>query len=190
LSGLSRIKTKKFSSKEVRSSFKENLLKLKIGDHVVHTAFGTGNVVEIEEKQFSNSEVAHLYYKVTRLKHTIWIRVEGQKTTRLRLVTSGSSLNHYRDVLKSQPATLNANSKQRQLELNSRLKEGTFQSLCEVLRDLTASKLIKPLGQADRATLQKTQASLCEEWALAAGISDIEAIKEVNALLLRPVQLT
>jgi CarD family transcriptional regulator len=165
-------------------------MQLKIGDLVVHPAFGIGHIVEIEEKQFSAKEAARLYYKITRLKYTIWIRVEAQEASGLRLVTVRSELDQYRDLLKSPPVPLNANHQQRQLELGSRLQEGSFRGVCEVMRDLTAWNLLKPLGQADTTTLQKTQASLYEEWATAAGVSNIEAIREVDTLLLQSRQLS
>ncbi len=41
---------------ELSSQFKESLTQFKIGGLVVHPAFGTGHIVEIEEKQFSAKE--------------------------------------------------------------------------------------------------------------------------------------
>lgn len=158
-------------------------MQLKIGDLVVHPAFGIGHIVEIEEKQFSEKAVTQLYYKVTRLKDSMWIQVEAQAAGGLRLVTVGSELDQYRDLLKSPPVPLNANQQQRQRELNGRLQEGSFQSVCEVMRDLTAGKLRESLSQADTTTLQKTQVSLYDEWAVAAGVSVTVARSEVDMLL-------
>jgi RNA polymerase-interacting CarD/CdnL/TRCF family regulator len=93
-------------------------------------------------------------------------------------------------LLKSPPVPLNVNHQQRQLELSRRLQEGSFRGVCEVMRDLTAWKLLKPLDQADTTTLQKTRASLYEEWATAAGVSNIEAMREVDTLLLQSRQLS
>ncbi len=162
-------------------------MQLNIGDQVVHPAFGIGHLVEIEEKQFSEEGV-HLYYKITRLKHSMWLRVEAQEASGLRLVTAKSELSHYRDLLKSAPVPLNTNHQQRQLELVNRLRGGSFQAVCEVMRDLTASGWHKPLGQTDSTTLRKTRDSLSEEWATAAGVSTIEAIKEIDSLLLETRQ--
>jgi RNA polymerase-interacting CarD/CdnL/TRCF family regulator len=165
-------------------------MQFKIGDLVVDPTFGIGHIVELEEKQFYHEGV-HLYYKVTRDKQTMWTRVEAQETTGLRLVTPKSELVHYRDLLKSPPIPLSTNPQQRQLELTSRLQQGSFQGVCEVMRDLTAWGRQKPLGQADTTTLQKTRYSLYEEWATAANISTTEASQEINSLLLatRPASL-
>ena len=159
-------------------------MQLKIGDLVIHPAFGIGHIVEIEEKLFSGKETRP-YYKIVRPEHTMWIRVEAQEVTGLRLVTTKSDLDHYRDLLKSPPVPLNTNLQQRHLELNSHLTQGSFQGVCEVMRDLTAGNWREPLGRADTTTLQKTRDSLSQEWASAAGVSTTEALKEIDALLVK-----
>jgi CarD family transcriptional regulator len=162
---------------------KETLMPFKIGDQVVHPAFGIGHIVELEEKQF-HQEGLHLYYKIARHQQSMWVRVEAQESSGLRRVTPKSELVHYREVLKSPPVPLNVNQQQRQSDLVNRLKQGSFEGVCEVMRDLTASSWQKPLDQADTTTLQKTRDSLSEEWAAMADISPIEAGREIDALLL------
>lgn len=160
-------------------------MQLKIGDLVVHPAFGLGHIVEIEERPLSEKKT-HLYYKVIRLKHSMWVRVEAQEVAGLRLATAQSDLDHYRDVLKSPPVPLNADLQQRHLGLVSRLSQGSFQGVCEVMRDLTAWGGREPLNRADTTILQKTRDSLSQEWAAAAGLSPTEAIREIASLLLAP----
>ena len=126
---------------------------------------------------------ARLYYQITLPRSTVWIPVEAQATIGLRLVTAKSDLDHYRDLLKSRPVPLHKNYKQRHLELVSRLNQGSFQVVCEVVRDLTVSGWEKPLGRSDAAILQKTRERLLQEWATSAGVSIGEAIKEINTLL-------
>ncbi len=158
-------------------------MQFKVGDFVVHPAYGVGHIIKIEEKQFSEKGT-RLYYKVTLPKRTIWIPVQAHGALGLRLVTAKSDLDQYRTLLKSRPVPLNKNHHRRHLELVSRLRQGSFQGVCEVVRDLTAWGWRKPLGPTDTATLQKTRESLFQEWATAAGVSIAEAIKEVESLLL------
>jgi RNA polymerase-interacting CarD/CdnL/TRCF family regulator len=148
----------------------------------MHPVYGLGHLVKIEEKQFSEMG-ARLYYKITLPKSTVWTPVEAQATIGLRLVTARSDLDHYRDLLKSRPVPLHKDHRQRHLELVSRLNQGSFQVVCEVVRDLTAWGRRKPLNRTDTLTLKKTQESLYQEWATAAGVSIAEAIKEVKSLL-------
>ena len=141
-----------------------------------------GHLVKIEEEQFSEMG-ARQYYKITLRTSTVWTPVEAQATIGLRLVTARSDLDHYRDILKSRPVPLHEDHRRRQLELVSRLNQGSFQLVCEVVRDLTAWGWRKPLNRTDAVTLKKTQESLYQEWATAAGVSIAEAIKEVKSLL-------
>jgi CarD family transcriptional regulator len=159
-------------------------MQFKIDDRVVHQTYGVGRVVEIEEKQFSEKGDVRPYYKIILSKRTVWIPVEAQEACGFRLITAKSELDQYRDLLQSPPTSLNINHHRRHLELVSRLKQGSFQAVCEVVRDLTAWSWRKPLGQTDTTTLQRTRANLYQEWAAAAGISTTEAIKEIDALLL------
>lgn len=157
-------------------------MKFKVGDFAIHPIYGVGEVVEIEERQFSEEET-QLYYKVALYRNTIWIPVEAQRTIGLRSVTDKSELDQYRDVLKSPPAPIPKKYNQRHQEQGRHLKEGSFRVVCEVVRDLTAWNLQKPLGSADKATLEKTREKLYGEWAMAANIPIPEATEEVNGLL-------
>jgi len=158
-------------------------MQFKIGDLVVLPAYGIGHITEIEEKKFSEQGM-RLYYEIALTKRTVWIPVEAPEASGLRPVTVQNDLDQYRNLLKSSPVALNPNHQRRHLELASHLKQGSFQGVCEVVRDLTAKGWRKPLGQTDTATLQKTRQSLYQEWATAAGVSLIEAIKEIDSLLL------
>jgi len=158
-------------------------MQFKIGDPIIHPTYGIGYLDSIEEKEFSEKKM-RLYYKVTLLRRTIWIPVETQDASGLRLVTAKNELDQYRNLLKSPPVPLEKKHHLRHLELVNRLKQGSFQVLCEVVRDLTAWSWQKPLGQTDTTTLRKTRESLYQEWATAAEVSVTEAIKEIDSLLL------
>jgi RNA polymerase-interacting CarD/CdnL/TRCF family regulator len=154
-----------------------------IGDLVVHPAYGTGRIASIEKKQFSEKS-ARLYYQIVLPKLTVWVPVDIQQAVGLRLVTAKDDLEQYRHLLRSPPVPLTVNHHRRHLELVNRLKEGSFQGMCEVVRDLTAWGWRKPLGRTDTVLLQKARSTLQQEWATAAGVSTTEASKEIDSLLL------
>jgi CarD family transcriptional regulator len=158
-------------------------MQFKIGDFIVHPVYGVGRIINIEEKQFSEKG-ACLYYKAALPRRIVWVPLEANGAVGLRLVTAKCDLDQYRTLLKSRPVPLNKNHHRRHLELVTRLRQGSFQEVCEVVRDLTAWGWRKPLGPTDTATLQKTRESLYQEWAAAAGVSKTEAIREVESLLL------
>ena len=157
-------------------------MQFKVGGDIVHPVYGVGHITAIEEKQFSEIE-ACLYYQIEFPRSNIWVPIEAQTTIGLRLVTPKGDLDKYRKIIKSRPVLFNGDLSKRHVELSIRLKEGSFQTLCEVVRDLTASAWQKPLGPTVKAILRKTQESLYQEWATAADISIAEATKEINTLL-------
>lgn len=158
-------------------------MQLKIGDLVVHPIYGVGDIVKIEEKQFSEIE-ACLYYQIAFSGSTLWIPVKAQADVGLRLVIAKSDLDQYRGVLKTTPDPLNKGKPQRRhLELAERLKPGSFRVMCEVVRDLTALSRKKSLGVTAKTMLRRTRERLQQEWAVAANLSVAEATQEIDTLL-------
>lgn len=158
-------------------------MQFKIGDLVVHLAHGLGQVVNLQEKQLFGAQ-ARLYYEVVTQKSTVWVPVESQTVSTLRAITPRSDLELFEKVLRLKPVSLNKDHRQRQAELNERLKRGSFQALCEVVRDLTAHGWRKPLSDADAALLRRIHDNLCQEWAMAAGKTVAEVDQQINMLLL------
>ncbi len=154
-----------------------------IGDLVVHPAHGVGQIVQQGLKRFAPQTEASLYYEITIEKGIVWVPVEPHETNGLRPLVKPGALPQFRTILRAQPGLLNQDRRLRQLELNTRLKPGTFQAMCEVVRDLTARGWKSPLGDTDVALLRRVQDHLYQEWAMVAGVSVIEATREVQALL-------
>ena len=157
-------------------------MQFKVGDFVVHPVYGVGHIITIEKKRFSELEERQ-YYQIDFPKSKIWVPIEAQAAIGLRLVTAGRDLDEYRDLIKGRPILLDGNLARWHAELTRRLKKGSFQAMCEVVRDLTVSGWQKPLGPTTRAILRKTKERLYQEWAAAANISVTEASKEIDALL-------
>ena len=157
-------------------------MQFKAGDYVVHPAYGVGNIVRLEERRLAE-DTTRLYYVLTADKSTIWVPVDAVGNTGLRRLTSKHDLEKYRALLRGRPTSLSKDHRDRRLEIVERLKDGSFQAMCEVVRDLAAFGWRKALSEADATLFNKTRASLCREWAAAGNMSVDEAIAEVNTLL-------
>ena len=162
-------------------------MQFKAGDCIVHPTHGIGNIVRLEEKRLAEDQL-RLYYVVAADKSTLWVPVDENGASGLRAVTPKRDLDQYRGLLQSRPSTLERDYNKRRLEINERVKQGSFQSLCEAVRDLTAQGWNRPLGEFDASSLKRLRARLCCEWAAAAGISIQEATTEVQELLLAAQQ--
>ncbi|HEY5573778.1 MAG TPA: hypothetical protein VIK64_12235 [Anaerolineales bacterium] len=152
------------------------------GDDVVHPKFGVGTVVCIEEMVFSGDGPS-VFYRVDFGKTTLWIPVKIPKSRGIRPVTHKRDLARYRSVLKSQPVHLNDNFRKRQVELEDRMDAGTFQSLCEVVRDLSARNREKILSNYELTLLRRTREAMDSEWARASNLPLVDAADEIDALL-------
>ena len=154
-----------------------------VNDSVVYAGCGIGRIAALVTKRFQNAS-DRLYYEVAVDRSTIWVAVDAGPESGLRLLTPNAELETYRAVLRGQPARLSPDARQRRLEVANRLKVGTFQAMCEVVRDLAAQGWAKTLNEADALALRRTREGLCQEWAAAAGLEVPQAVAEVNALLL------
>jgi RNA polymerase-interacting CarD/CdnL/TRCF family regulator len=158
-------------------------MSMKVGDTVVHPIYEVGQIVRLEERRFTGTEVRQ-YFEISTESTTLWIPAETCETLGLRRLTARADLATYRSVLKSRPISLDKDHSRRRRELAECLKQGSFQALCEMVRDLTARGWRKPLGETDARLLRRTHKSLCQEWAAVDGASVARATQEVDTMLL------
>lgn len=158
-------------------------MEFRSGDNAVHPTHGVGNIMRREEKQMAGS-ASQLYYLLAVGTTVVWVPIAADGSTTLRAVTTKRELEQYRKVLKSRPSTIEREHKQWRFDTNARLTQGTFEVLCEVVRDLTSLGWYRTLGEIDSTMLQKVRNNLRREWAAAAGLSLQDAIQEVDALLI------
>lgn len=159
-------------------------MQFKTGDRIVHPTYGVSEVVRVEERQLAEANT-RLYYVLSADKSTVWVPVEAAG---LRQLTSSTELDKGRAVLRGKPTTLTTDHRERRLAITDSLKDGSFQTLCEVVRDLAAFGWRKSLGEADAALLRRARESLSREWAAASNTTLDEANAEVTSLLLKARQ--
>jgi CarD family transcriptional regulator len=156
-------------------------VKFAIGDKVVHPQHGVGFVAGLEEKRFG-PKAASMYYVVSIPDITLWVPVEQISTSGLRKLSRMDDLERCRQVLQDKPQTLNT-GKELMTNLSTHIKQGTMVDQCEVVRDLTAWGLQKPLYGSLSEFQHAILDVLCQEWAAVKGISVAEASYEINGLL-------
>lgn len=166
----------------------ERAMTFKVGDTVVLSDHGVGKVVRLEEKRFAGAAL-RLYYEVNTARSTIWVPADQSATAVLRALITSAELPRYRRILTSAPVELDADRRQRQLAVTQRLRQNTFQLLCEVVRDLSARGWRKSLNETDMLSLRKARESLCNEWSTAAGMALADAMHEVDDLLAQAKQI-
>ena len=157
-------------------------MSFQIGDIVVHLTYGIGRVVGVDDLRYQGSD-ARPFYRIALENATIWVGLDPVGEAHLRPLISGADLDSSRKVLRSVPVPLSDDRYQRSATYNARLKEATFQTLCEVARDLSAHGWKKRLNDYDAAALRRAIGSLTREWSAVAGVPLAAAEEEIRTLL-------
>jgi len=167
----------------VSAAGNDHFMMFNVGDQVVHPQHGVGQVVKLEDRAFG-SGVTQRYYEVAikSAGSTLWVPFDPPSYG-LRKLADRSDIKNCRSVLAANPSPLTDDARSRQSNLAERLKEGTIQVQCEVVRDLYAFGEHKSLYGTIAGFFRQTQNVLCEEWALVEGITLPEAVQEVTSLL-------
>jgi acetylornithine deacetylase/succinyl-diaminopimelate desuccinylase-like protein len=87
------------------------------------------------------------------------------------------------DLLSSPGELLTTDRLGRKTELQQRMRDGSLESICLVIRDLYTQRQTARLNEADNITLNRARKFLLEEWRLVMGISMNQAEAQLKELL-------
>lgn len=151
------------------------------GDPVMHWTYGLGQVVRLEERDLSGSNI--LYYAVQIGDMTIWVPADGKLESRLRPPTTESGFKKLLGILSGPGRPLPEDRTERRSQLLELLKDGRAESLCQIIRDLSASQKIKPLNDNERTLLKQSRTALLGEWGFVQSITPAQAELELQRTL-------
>lgn len=151
------------------------------GDPVMHWTYGFGHIVQLEERTVSGQRT--LYYAVQVRDLTIWVPADGKLESRLRSPTPEAGFEQLFALLTSPGEPLPDDRQERKLLLQEQLRDGRAESLCRVIRDLSAFRHTKSLNDNDQALLRRSRDALLSEWAFALSISPAQADLDLERLL-------
>lgn len=154
-----------------------------IGDKVVHPGYGPGTITSIERRQVIGE--AKRYYVIDMLTGggTLMTPVAQADQVGLRPAISGRAVNRLLKSLTAAPSTLSSDFRERQTDVEERLKGGDIFTTAEVVRDLTWYGQVHGLTKRDTQLRQRAEESLAGELALVKGIEVKEALEQVQAIL-------
>lgn len=124
-----------------------------------------------------------LYYVVQVSDLTIWVPMDGNLESRLRVPNSASAFQAILAVFTEPPETLPADYRLRNQQLQARLKEGSAEAWCRLLRDLAADRQNRNWSGNDRALLTVVRKILLAEWSFSLSISPEQAEMDLRRAL-------
>ena len=156
-------------------------MNFEVGDQVVHWTYGPGEVIQLDEKVLSGQK--ENYYVVQIRDMTLFVPINDQGQTSLRLPTPSDEFESLFTILKSPEEPLATDRWERKNQLMAQMKDGRLESICRVIRDLVAFRRAKKLNDFDAAILERAQNFLLNEWHISLGISRADAEHELHMLL-------
>jgi RNA polymerase-interacting CarD/CdnL/TRCF family regulator len=151
------------------------------GDPVMHWTYGLGQVLRLEARDIFGQNI--LYYAVQIRDLTVWVPADGKLESRLRPPTAEADFNHLLAILSSPGEPLPDDRHERKIRLVELLKSGLAESLCRVIRDLSAYGQARPLNENDQSLLKRSREALLGEWGFALSITPAQAELELHRLL-------
>jgi RNA polymerase-interacting CarD/CdnL/TRCF family regulator len=151
------------------------------GDRVMHSTYGLGHVQAIEERTVNDSTA--MYYMIKTADLTLWVPADDKMKSRLRYPTSEAKFKEMLSLLTSSPEPLPDDRRQRNIKLLDLLNDGGVESLCKVIRDLTAFRRSHAWNDYDGGLMKRAIKTLVGEWSVSLSTNPREAEMELHRLL-------
>jgi RNA polymerase-interacting CarD/CdnL/TRCF family regulator len=161
----------------------EILMNFHKGETVMHWTHGIGQIVNLEERALAGSKT--IYYVVQVRDMTVWVPADSKVGTRLRSPTPKSRFQRALAILSSPSQPLPEDRLERKNHLLELLKDGRPESLCEVIRDLSAyqKQQTRPMNDNDQVILKQSRNTLLGEWECVLSVTHAQAELELHRLL-------
>ena len=153
------------------------------GDTVMHWTYGIGQIADLEERSLEGSKT--IYYAVQVRDMTVWVPADDKVRSRLRTPTPKSRFQQLLAILSSPSEPLPEDKLERKARLLELLEDGRPESLCRVIRDLSAyqKQQARPRNDNDQMILKQSRNTLLGEWGFVLSITHAQAEHELQRLL-------
>jgi RNA polymerase-interacting CarD/CdnL/TRCF family regulator len=152
----------------------------------MHWTHGIGQIVNLEERALAGAKT--VYYVVQVRDMTVWVPADSKVGTRLRPPTAKPHFERLLAILSSPSEPLPEDRVERKNHLLALLQDGRPESLCQVIRDLSAyqKQLGKPMNDNDQMILKQSRNTLLGEWGFVLSMTHAQAEHELHRLLTSP----
>ncbi len=156
-------------------------MKFHVGDTVIHLTYGLGEIIDIDEKElFGRKE---RYYVVQVQNLCLWVPISQEDQGSLRYPTPPQEFERLFTILHSPGEPLAEDRLERKNQLLEKMRDGTLESICKVIRDLTFHRKVKKLNDNDVSTLNQAKNFLSNEWGFSLSIPCSQAGRELEQLI-------
>jgi CarD family transcriptional regulator len=161
---------------------RECRLEFKATDFVVYPAHGVGQILSIEEQTVAGSSLEFFVIYFTKSKMTVRVPVRKAAKVGMRKPSDLSAIQAVKQILSEAPRRGRGNWSKQVQEYEGKINSGDILAVAEVVRDLFRPDDLTQ-SFSERQLYVSSLDRLCGEVALLDGISEEQAVKELEALL-------
>jgi CarD family transcriptional regulator len=151
-------------------------------DYIVYPAHGVGQILSVEEQTVAGASLEFFVIFFSKSKMTVRVPVRKAANVGMRALSNPSSVQGAKQILSEASRKVRGSWSRLAQEYEAKINSGDIIAIAEVARDL-----FRPgdSGQSfsERQLSMSAINRLCAEIALVDGISEEQAIKEVEGLL-------
>jgi CarD family transcriptional regulator len=159
-----------------------------VGDKVVHPGYGPGIIRDVERRQVIGEAKRYYVIDMQSGGGTLMTPVAKADEVGLRPAISPELLEKLLQSLTGTPQVLSEDFKERQTEIEERLKIGDVFTTAEVLRDLAWHGQLHNLTKRDTQLMQRAEELIAGEAALVREIDLKVAHEQIQAVLTEAVR--
>jgi len=159
-----------------------------VGDKVVHPGYGPGIITDVERRQVIGEAKRYYVIDMQSGGGTLMTPVAKADDVGLRPAVSPASLEELLHSLTETPRILSGDFKERQTEIEERLRIGDVFITAEALRDLAWHGQRHNLTKRDTQLKQRAEELVAGEVALVKEIELKAALEQVQAILAEAVR--
>lgn len=162
----------------------QNAPQYSIGQWVVHSQYGVGQIKQIERVPLhGNIEEKEKCFTVQTQDGVFWFPVDQNDNPRVRPITSKKKFKEALKTLQEPPEDIDAHHNVIKVRINTAQSDGTLTDSIRLVRDLTVRHSTKKLNVLEDRALKLHTDRIVREWALCMQIDEAEVLTRFNKLL-------
>lgn len=159
-----------------------------VGDRVVHPHHGPGRIASIERKELMDGTKSYYVIDIPGQALTVQVPVRTIDEVGVRPAMPASRLPKVLRTLRSRPRRLPDDYKERQEQIDEKLRTGRAMQMARIVRDLSWHRKRAHLTKKDTDLLKQGRAMLAAEMALVSGDDVSEANDLIDATMAAAVE--
>jgi RNA polymerase-interacting CarD/CdnL/TRCF family regulator len=152
----------------------ETLSHFMVGDWIVHTYYGVGQIKAIESKPIQGKPAT--CFKVKTKDSTFWFPVKNSDNPRIRPIATKEIVKQAINYLRRKPADLDKDKNYWKEQIREVQTDGDLVRISKLIRNLSGQKTHRNLIQSEVTALENFKEKLLQEWAVIMD-TDIDTIR-------------